>query len=54
MFQQRGFDAINYIDDLGAADTAARAWEVYACLGGLLQSCGLVEAAEKAEPPATL
>lgn len=53
MFQQRGFDAINYIDDLGGADTPVRAGEAYDCLGEILRLCGLAEAAEKAEPPAT-
>jgi len=48
-----GYTCVNYLDDLGGADTPARAPDAFACLGRLLLELGLDEAAGKAVPPTT-
>ena len=53
VFSLKGFDAVNYIDDLGGAEVKHKAWEAFFTLGQILNDMGLKEAAEKATPPST-
>ena len=47
-----GFQEVNYLDDLGAAEEDDRAEEAYDCLGWILSSIGIKESKHKAKPPA--
>ena len=53
IFQERGFTAINYLDDFGIAETPDQAMNAFQALGNLLQDLGFKEALEKAVPPTT-
>ncbi|KAI8483473.1 hypothetical protein Bbelb_388050 [Branchiostoma belcheri] len=48
-----GYACVNYLDDLGGADTPARAPAAFEHLGHLLALLGLQEADDKAVPPTT-
>ena len=52
IFGTFGYDEVNYLDDLGAAEEDAKAEEAYDCLGWILNSIGIRESAKKATPPA--
>ena len=52
VYQKMGYDDVNYLDDLGAAEEESRAEEAYDCLGWILDSIGIQESKEKATPPA--
>ena len=51
---QAGFFAINYLDDLGGANSEKRAQTAFLHLQGILQQMGLQEAANKTVPPCTV
>ena len=52
VFQQHNYDNVNYLDDLGAAETENKAEEAYDCLGWILDTIGIRETKSKACPPA--
>ena len=52
IFHNFGFQSVNYLDDLGAAEEEDRAEEAYDCLGWILDSIGIKESHSKAKPPA--
>ena len=54
IFNKYGFEDVNYIDDLGAAETEEKAEEAYDCLGWILDTIGIREATHKASPPAII
>ena len=45
-----GFEDVNYLDDLGAAEEENRAEEAFDCLGWILSSVGIKESHKKATP----
>jgi hypothetical protein len=47
-----GFQVINYLDDFASADTKQGALKGFHHLAQLLQSLGLAESQDKAQPPA--
>ena len=51
--QQRGYSIVNYIDDLGGADSPDKAMHAFHELGKLLKEIGILESEAKAIPPAT-
>ena len=51
IFTNKGYFAINYLDDLGGADSSARANIAYAMLRHILAEAGLQEAVDKSCPP---
>ena len=51
IYFQEGHEAVNYIDDFEAAETANKAWEAFYKLGNIISDIGLQEAADKASPP---
>ena len=51
---KNGFFTINYLDDLGGADTAERATASFNNLRDILQQMGLQEAVSKTVSPCTL
>ena len=52
IFNKHGFEDVNYLDDLGAAEEESRAEEAFDCLGWILDTIGIQEAKQKASPPA--
>ena len=52
VYQKHGFDDVNYLDDLGAAEEESKAEEAYDCLGWILDTIGIKESTQKACPPA--
>ena len=52
VYQKKGFEDVNYLDDLGAAEVESRAEEAYDCLGWILDSIRIHESRHKACPPA--
>ena len=53
IMQQRDYSIVNYIDDLGGADSPDRAMRAFNELGALLKEIGILELEAKAMPPAT-
>ncbi|KAI8503309.1 hypothetical protein Bbelb_191300 [Branchiostoma belcheri] len=53
IYNRCGFRCVNYLDDLGGADSPHRAELAFDTLGRLLQYLGLMEADDKATPPST-
>ena len=53
IFVGEGYFAINYLDDLGGADSADKAELAFNTLRSILSKAGLKEASEKACPPCT-
>ena len=51
MYNNRGFDLVNYVDDLGVAEQWERANLAFDSLGSLLNESGLEEKLVKAVPP---
>ena len=49
--KQQDFDNINYLNDLGMAETADKADEAFSCLGKILSMIGIKELVKKAVPP---
>ena len=49
LFEQ-GFEAVNYIDDFGGADTVERVWHTFYELGNIIQQVGLTEVEDNASP----
>ena len=41
IFGTHGFDEVNYLDNLGAAEEDSQADEAYDCLGWILNSIGI-------------
>lgn len=54
IYQQKGFDLENFLDDLGSCEVPEKAWEAYEELGQLISEVGLVESLEKACEPSTV
>ena len=54
IYHKNGFENVNYLDDLGAAETDDRAEEAYDCLGYILDTIGIRESRSKACPPALI
>ena len=52
VFKQQGFDNVNYLDDLGAAEEEDKAEEAFDCLGWILSTIGIRESLSKACAPA--
>ena len=50
IFFQDGFQAVNYIDDFGGAETADKAWNAFFQLVKIIAEIGMKEAEEKATP----
>ena len=50
LFGKFGFQNVNYLDDLGAAEEDARADEAYDCLGRIMDSIGIKESKGKTKP----
>lgn len=53
IYQQKGYDAINYIDDLGSAEEQESAFVAYSELIQLINSLGFKVADSKCSPPST-
>ena len=53
IMQQRGYSIVNYIDDLGGADSPNKAMQAFNELGKLLKEIGILESEAKATPPST-
>ena len=51
IFNNKGFDAVNYIDDFGGAETRDKAWTAFVALGRVISEVGMQEAIDKASPP---
>ena len=51
IFEKEGFEDINYLDDLGAAENEDEAERAFECLGRILSAIGIQEAHDKASPP---
>ena len=51
-FQQKRFDAVNYIDDLGGAEVEGKANSAFETLGKILADIGILESKSKACSPA--
>ena len=54
VFFEEGYEAVNYIDDFGRAETAEQAWDAFYKLGSIIQKVGLTEAEDKASPPSAI
>ena len=52
IFGKFGYENVNYLDYLGAAEEDEKSFEAYDCLGWILESIGIRESKEKACPPA--
>ena len=52
IYQNLGYNCVNFLDDFGGCDTPDRAMEAFEGLGQLLYDLGLTEAQHKAVPPA--
>ena len=53
IYKQQGYDAINYIDDMGSADIPDSASAAYSALVNLSNKLGLQVAESKCSPPST-
>ena len=53
LFAERGYFAVNYLDDFGGADTVKNAWDAFTALGELLRAVGIQKAVDKATVPST-
>ena len=53
IYRNKGFDGVNYIDDIGSAECPAKANEGYEALVDLVQDLGFVVAKDKCSPPST-
>ena len=53
IMQQRGYSSVNYIDDLGGAETPHKAMQAFNELGEILKEIGILESESKAASPAT-
>ena len=53
IMKQRGYSAVNYIDDLGGVNTPDKASLVFEELGKILVEIGILESVGKATPPST-
>ena len=51
--QQRGYSAVNYIDDLGGVDSTSKAELAFEELGNILAEIRILESVQKATPPST-
>ena len=51
LMEKAGYSCVNYIDDLGGADTSEKATMAFDYLGDLLHEIGILESASKATPP---
>ena len=54
IFSKHGFFAVNYLDDLGSAETEERAQQAFEKLRDIIRLFGLKEAVDKAASPSTL
>ena len=54
IYNEFSYEDVNYLDDLGAAESAEKAEEAYDCLGWLLDVIGIKESKGKAKPPAVI
>ena len=54
IFKKFGFDDVNYLDDLGAAEEESKADDAFNCLGWILSSIGIKESKNKATPPSCI
>ena len=52
VYNKHGYEDVNYLDDLGAAEEESKAEEAYDCLGWILDTIGIKESKKKACPPA--
>ena len=51
IFESEGYCNVNYLDDLGGADTEDRAESAFICLGRILEEIGIWESSSKCIPP---
>ena len=51
VYYTMGYMVVNYLDDLGGAETVNKACDAYDALGGLLAKCGLEESVQKGVAP---
>ena len=51
IFGENGYDSVNYLDNLQAAEMDSRGDEAYDCLGWILSTIGIKELTKKATPP---
>ena len=54
IYRKEGYEGINYLDDLGAAERARLAQQAFEVLGRILTEIGIWEAESKACPPSTI
>ena len=50
IYRNRGFDGVNYIDDIGSAEQPAKANNGYEALVDLIQDLGFLVAKDKCSP----
>ena len=53
IMKQRGYSAVNYIDDLGGVNMPSKANLAFLELGNILSEIGILESLHKASPPST-
>ena len=53
IYYKMGYMVVNYLDDLGGAETVNKACDAYDALGGLLAKCRLEESVQKGVAPIT-
>ena len=54
IYQKYGYEDVNYLDDLGAAEEENKAEEAFDCLGWILATIGIKESISKAKPPSVI
>ena len=54
IFEKSGYLGLNYLDDLGSAETEEKAENAFAKLGDILEKIGIKESKKKAQPPAKI
>ena len=54
IYHKHGFEDVNYLDDLGVADTIERAELTFKNLGQIIDNIGMKEATEKVQAPAPI
>ena len=51
IFKNHRYSNVNYLDDLGGAETSDKATQAFECLGQILKKIGIQESEKKATPP---
>ena len=52
IYAEKGYEGVNYLDDMGNAEIEEKAWQAYSCLGDILKMLNIWESEDKSQPPA--